>query len=84
MFSHVVGFFGISYFDQTRMAWFALLVMIVAATAPILATNEKTEVQPAGGPLDAPQPIPSHPWLNAAARKSMLRQPGSEFKPRRS
>jgi hypothetical protein len=34
LFSHVVGFFGISYFDQTRFAWFALLVMIVTATAP--------------------------------------------------
>jgi hypothetical protein len=84
LFSHVVGFFGISYFDQTRMAWFALLVMIVAATAPVLATKEKTELQPAGALLGAPQAFPSHPWLNAPARKSMLRQPGSELKPRRS
>jgi hypothetical protein len=34
LFSHVVGFFGISYFDQTRVSWFALLAMIIAATAP--------------------------------------------------
>ncbi|HXN54054.1 MAG TPA: hypothetical protein VN943_19140 [Candidatus Acidoferrum sp.] len=33
LFSHVVGFFGISYFDQTRFAWFALLAMIATATA---------------------------------------------------
>ncbi len=32
LFAHVVAFFGISYFDQTRVAWFALLAMICAAT----------------------------------------------------
>jgi hypothetical protein len=36
LFSHVVGFFGISYFDQTRVSWFALLAMIVTATAPYI------------------------------------------------
>jgi len=33
LFSHIVGFFGISYFDQTRVSWFALLAMIMTATA---------------------------------------------------
>ena len=90
LFSHVVGFFGISYFDQTRMAWLALLVMIIAATAPVLATSEATEMQPAdtpiaGAPLAAaPQTISSHPWLSTPTRKSLLGQHGSEFKPRRS
>jgi hypothetical protein len=84
LFSHVVGFFGISYFDQTRMTWFALLVMIVAATVPVLATNEKTELQTDGAPLADAQGIPSHPWLDGPARKGMLSQPGREFKPRRS
>jgi hypothetical protein len=36
LFSHVVGFFGISYFDQTRVSWFALLAIIVIATAPYI------------------------------------------------
>jgi hypothetical protein len=36
LFSHVVGFFGISYFDQTRVSWFALLAMIMTATAPYI------------------------------------------------
>jgi hypothetical protein len=84
LFSHVVGFFGISYFDQTRMTWFALLVMIVAATVPVLATNEKTELQTDGAPLADAQGVPSHPWLDGPARKGMLSQPGREFKPRRS
>lgn len=32
LFANVVAFFGISYFDQTRFAWFSLLAMISAAT----------------------------------------------------
>jgi hypothetical protein len=32
LFANVIAFFGISYFDQTRVAWFALLAMISAAT----------------------------------------------------
>jgi hypothetical protein len=33
LFCHTVAFFGISYFDQTRFAWYALLAMITAATS---------------------------------------------------
>ena len=33
LFSHTVAFFGISYFDQTIIAWYALLTMISAAVA---------------------------------------------------
>jgi hypothetical protein len=64
LFAHVVGYFGISYFDQTRVAWFALLAMISAATAPILASQTATDAMPAGG-LFAPRfvkPSPSIPY----------------------
>jgi len=49
LFSHIVAFFGVNYFDQSRMAWFALLAIISAATAPVLqrASVPETEVQPA-------------------------------------
>jgi len=33
LFANVVAFFGISYFDQTMVAWYALLAMIPAAIA---------------------------------------------------
>ena len=36
LFSHVVSFFGISFNDQSIYAWFALLAIMSAATAPIL------------------------------------------------
>jgi hypothetical protein len=42
LFSHCVGYFGISYFDQTRIWWYALLAIISAATAPILAAQRVT------------------------------------------
>jgi len=35
LFANTVAFFGIGYFDQTRVAWFALLAMISAATLPV-------------------------------------------------
>jgi hypothetical protein len=35
LFANMVAFFGISYFDQTRIAWFVLLAMISAATISI-------------------------------------------------
>jgi hypothetical protein len=43
LFSNVVCFFGISYFDQTRFYWFTLLAIIPVATLPILATEKATE-----------------------------------------
>jgi hypothetical protein len=46
LFAHIVGYFGISYFDQTRVAWFVLLAMISAAAAPMLATQAVTETAP--------------------------------------
>jgi hypothetical protein len=39
LFATVVGFFGVNYFDQSRVSWFILLAMISAITAPILANR---------------------------------------------
>ena len=45
LFTNCVCFFGISYFDHTKIMWFALLAIISAATAPILASQKA--LQPA-------------------------------------
>jgi hypothetical protein len=63
LFSHMVGYFGISYFDQTRFAWFLLLAMITAATTPILASQTVVETAPDPEPLrrrfaKVPQSLP--------------------------
>jgi|ERR1700733_15344820 hypothetical protein len=36
MFSHLVAFFGVNYFDQSRMGWLILLAMICTVSAPAL------------------------------------------------
>lgn len=44
LFAHVVAFFGIAYFDQTRMVWFVTLSIIVAATAALTVANPVLEL----------------------------------------
>lgn len=38
LFSHIAAFFGVAYFDQTRVAWYALLAVIPVVTAPMRRT----------------------------------------------
>lgn len=53
VFSHAVAFFGVSYFDNTKISWFVLLAIVTAATAPVLSpikTPESSkEVEPLNG-----------------------------------
>lgn len=51
LFSHIVGFFGVNYFDQTKFAWFLLLVMISAATASILQASTVPVLAPQEQPI---------------------------------
>lgn len=46
LFSHCVAYFGVSYFDQTRIWWYAFLAIISAATAPMLAADLVTRTVP--------------------------------------
>jgi len=50
LFANVVAFFGIAYFDQTIIAWYALLAMIIATAASVRrqqrARNESKESVP--------------------------------------
>jgi hypothetical protein len=43
--THCMCFFGITYFDATRIVWFAFLAMVTAATAPILAAAKVEEAE---------------------------------------
>jgi len=45
LFAHVVGYFGIGYFDQTEVAWFALLAMISAATSEAMRAAPAAEAE---------------------------------------
>jgi Trk-type K+ transport system membrane component len=36
LFSNLVAFFGVNYYDQSKASWFLLLAIISAATVPAL------------------------------------------------
>lgn len=56
--SHLAGFFGVSYFDQTIVSWYALLAMISAAT--VVAVRKKAHIRvPKLEPRTAPLEIPA-------------------------
>jgi hypothetical protein len=78
LFSHVVGFFGISYFDQTRFSWFALLAMIIAATAPYVLARQ-TAPQPTHPGFRRPAPAYAPSWRS---RGILPVKPQSLFKSR--
>jgi hypothetical protein len=55
LFSHVVAFFGISYWDQTMVGWYALLAMISA-----LHVTQKTKLLPSPVAVWAAEPLVQH------------------------
>jgi hypothetical protein len=44
IFAHVVAFFGVTYFDQTRMLWFAVLSIVVAGTAAVTVIDPRPKL----------------------------------------
>jgi len=50
LFANVVAFFGISYFDQTIVAWYALLAMVSAVTWPARNVEQEREAVEASRP----------------------------------
>ncbi|MHB8524812.1 MAG: O-antigen ligase family protein [Candidatus Acidiferrales bacterium] len=45
LFANSVAFFGISYFDQTIVAWYALLAIVAAASTACFRTCKDTAIQ---------------------------------------
>lgn len=69
MFAHVVSYFGISYFDQTKFMWFSVLVIIAYSASAVLraqtAPAEETAAVPAEPPFAPAFPYPSRRAPNA-------------------
>lgn len=62
LFANVIAFFGVNYFDQSRMAWFALVAMICACTTPIV--NPERTLKSSEGVVDlrlVPTPFSADP-----------------------
>jgi len=73
LFSNIVAFFGVNYFDQTKFAWFALLAMISAATAPLLhaspVTSSELDFPRRGSPFTYSTPPLSNPLVRKFGSK---------------
>jgi hypothetical protein len=54
LFANLVAFFGVNYFDQVKMIWFALLAMVSAITASIMQA-QKRKGSAAEAELDNPR-----------------------------
>lgn len=80
LFSHVVGFFGISYFDQTRVSWFALLVMIVTATAPYIVKAPVKHSRRA--PIRTPKPAYASSFSTLRSKEGFPVRDRSQLKTR--
>jgi hypothetical protein len=65
LFAHVVAFLGVNYFDQVRIAWYAVIAMICAYTAPLLrtASSQKTDTNV---PVTEREPVFALPPVTAA------------------
>jgi hypothetical protein len=63
LFANVVGFFGVNYFDQSRMWWFILLAMIPAIAEPMLRSKQTGQTPVDGGPKKL-----RRPWVKAKAQ----------------
>jgi hypothetical protein len=83
LFTHVVGYFGISYFDQTKFMWYAFLCIVAVSTSSILRpkpAEETAAAEPLGSPL-APafsSPVPRSA-RNAPYERPRPLKPGPSF-----
>jgi hypothetical protein len=74
LFANVVAFFGISYFDQTIVAWYALLAIICCVTLAARSTEkERLSVSAA-----MPDYVPATPLRLAESGEQMTHAKGSE------
>jgi hypothetical protein len=74
LLAHCIGFFGVSYWDQMEVVWFALFAMIGAATSALVARPvAELEAVPARFPMryQPPTPVPvAKPWLQPSRMES--------------
>ncbi|MHB8413565.1 MAG: hypothetical protein ACYDDI_16685 [Candidatus Acidiferrales bacterium] len=77
MFANAVAYFGISYFDQTMVVWYAFLAIIWATTAPFVRKPQLLTVD--GHSLDS-RPAQVFPSARAVHRREPLYMRGSDSK----
>lgn len=55
MLAHIFAYFGVAYWDQTQIWWFAFLAMVSAMTVPALAAAAAKPASPARVAVTAPE-----------------------------
>lgn len=78
LFVHCVSFFGVSYFDHTKIAWCAFLSILIAATAPILQEGAAVEEE-TGRFFRAPKLAVASPAVASSAQKRLPRTESDEL-----
>lgn len=66
MLANIFAFFGVAYWDNTQVWWFAFLAMICAMTVPPTPTASKKPVSAASTPEMSPDPEEAAPAVPAA------------------
>lgn len=69
LFANTIAFVGISYFDQTCVAWYALLALICAVTLPV----RQLELQDQALPITKPRLILNPSPVPGPIRKTPIR-----------
>lgn len=59
LFANTVAFFGIVYFDQSAIVWYALLVMISVTSASVLSARRAREAEASPGSTET-DPVAEH------------------------
>lgn len=80
LFANVVAFFGVNYFDQSKVSWFLLLSMISAATAQVFAGKAQAPV------AEAPKPEArksSFAWVRRRSQPAYAERRPTKWVPRK-
>lgn len=72
MFANLVAFFGVNYFDQVKLVWFALLAMISASGASVLQAKRSQTL-----PADALSPHSDFATSAQPVEELTLQMPGT-------
>jgi hypothetical protein len=76
MFANVIGFFGVNYFDQSRIWWFILLAMIAATCSPILQGKAASQLTDGASAKRGKLTRVKSPSLPAEAKPDSTQRPG--------
>lgn len=70
LFAHIVAFFGISYWDQTQVAWFALIAMISTTAFVVTQPRVLHEPTPSEVGVELAAPTAAFSWTTSTSTQN--------------